>query len=236
MKKLIAILLCMYQVHAICQEKAENSAASFSLNADVVSRYVWRGLLYSPNVNVQPYAAFSYKGLSLSTWASYGISDRYAEVDFTLSYAIDNLSVSVNDYYNEFEDSLGTNRHFNFKDNTTPHALEATLSYKISETMPLTLSLSSFFYGNDKDSEGENMYSSYIEASYPFDFSNYSFNLFIGGTLDKGLYADKAAIVNVGFSATRQIKVSDSFQLPFSASLISNPYAEDIFIVLKLSF
>jgi hypothetical protein len=84
-KVFLYIVLCLQTITVVAQEETKSeSAVEFSLNADIVSRYVWRGLLFSPNTNIQPYAGIEYGGLSLSTWASYGLSEKYAEVDFIL--------------------------------------------------------------------------------------------------------------------------------------------------------
>ena len=238
MKKIIVLcVLCLQGFQTFAQDSiAVKSNISFNLNADLVSRYLWRGLLFSPNVNIQPYAVVSCGNFSASTWASYGISDKYAEVDFSLSYSIEPLTISVNDYYTEYEDSLFYNKHFNWNKNSTPHSLEISLLYTVSESFPLSLTAATFVYGNDKKSDGKNAYSTYLEAAYPFTFSEYSFNFFIGGTTGEGLYSDKAAIVNAGFSASKELKISQSYSLPISASLVSNPKAEDIFLIFKMTF
>jgi hypothetical protein len=128
------------------------------------------------------------------------------------------------------------NDHFNMRDTTTNHALEASLAYVLSENFPLTITAATFFYGNDRKPNGDPYYSTYLELDYPVTFQNYSFNFFIGGTPAEGLYANEAAIVNAGFSASKDLKVTDSFSIPISASLVSNPKAEDIFLVFKITF
>lgn len=236
-KYLFICITSLYMINSLAQETSKNdNKMSFALSADLVNRYIWRGLLISPNVSIQPYAALTYNEITLSAWSSYGISEKYAEVDFTLSYKIKNLTVSINDYFNQREDTLALSNHFDFKHNTTKHALEASLNYIISEDLPLNLTAATFFYGNDLDSTGNNYYSTYFEIAYPFTSNEYSFNIFIGGTPKKGFYSDNAAIVNAGLTTTKTIKISDSFSIPMSASLVSNPKAEAIFMILKLTF
>lgn len=238
MKKITTVLLCIIQIGLIAAQDTlkTKSPFSYNLNSDIVSRYVWRGLLFSPNVNIQPSAGISFKGLSLSTWASYGLSDQYAEIDFTLSYNIKNLTISFNDYYTEIESNMSKNDHYNFKRDSTPHALEAMIAYKLAEKFPLTLTMATYFYGNDRNSKGENYYSTYLELSYPFVFSEFNFNLFAGGTPFDGLYAKKAAVVNVGFSSSKTIKISPTFSFPLSASIVSNPSSQDIYLITKITF
>ena len=66
---------------------------SFNLSNDVVSRYVWRGILQNPDPCVQPSATATWKGLSLNVWGNYATSDwgadregNFSEVDYTASY------------------------------------------------------------------------------------------------------------------------------------------------------
>lgn len=235
----ITICVLLFFCSLITYSKSSDSIVSpvsFYMNADVVNRYLWRGLIFSPNVNIQPYAGIAYKGFNFSTWASYGISDKYAEVDFSLSYNYKNLTIAINDYYNEDENDLARNKHFDFNEKTSAHLLEASLAYKISDNFPLSFTGTCFFYGYDKDSTGNKNYSTYLEASYPFTYSEYSFNVFMGGTANKGFYSDKASIINTGLTAIKNLKISENFNVPLSLSLVSNPYAEDIFLIFKITF
>jgi hypothetical protein len=236
----ISCLLCCMLITVHAENSADSiSKTSFFFNADLVNRYVWRGQMFSPNVNIQPYGGISFKGLSFTTWASYGISDRYAEIDFSISYTIGRFSITVSDYYNENEDSLAKNRHFNLNSKSTPHSLECALYYKIMESFPLTVTVASYFYGNDKDVNGNNYYSTYIEASYPIKISNSDISVFIGGTPNKGLYTQytsNTGIVNLGFSAVKNLKISELNSIPLGFSVVSNPTFEDIFIIFKIIF
>lgn len=128
----------------------------------------------------------------------------------------------------------GETRYFKFRSSTTPHALEGTAKLTFSETFPLSFVASTFFYGNDRDNDG-NLYSTYFELSYPASIQNYDFNFFAGGTPKAGLYGDKAGFVNVGFSAIKTIKITETFELPVSASLVANPLANYMFLVFSLT-
>lgn len=219
------------------EQESEESNVNVSLNADLVSRYVWRGLLYSPNVNIQPTLGLTAGNFFAGAWASYGFSDKYSEVDFYAGYCFGNLTLTVNDYYNENEMALTEADHFNWDSETTTHALEGTLNYYFGQKFPLTLTAATFFYGNDRDAEGENYYSTYFEAMYNWQLNDgYQLSGFVGGTPAEGLYAADAGLVNVGFSLGKSITINEQISLPVEASLVSNPEAEDIFFVLKASF
>jgi hypothetical protein len=225
---LISLLLAVIQVKA-----QEEQQSNFSLNADFVSRYVWRGQLYSVSPNIQPYASFTKGQFTFGTWGSYGLTDQYAEVDFYISWQSKHLGLTVSDYCT-LSETPGETMYFKFRNSTTPHALEGTVRLTFSESFPLSFVASTFFYGNDRDSEG-NMYSTYFELNYPASYRDFDFNFFAGGTPKAGLYGDKAGIVNVGFSAVKAIKVTETFELPVSASLLANPLANSMYLVFSLT-
>ncbi len=216
-------------------EVSESPKASFYMNADVVNRYLWRGLLYSSNVNIQPTAGLTVGNFFVGAWGSYAISDKYAEVDFFAGFTAGRLMFMVSDYYTEIETDMAAINHFQWGAKETNHALEATVSYTLGEGFPLTLTAATFFYGNDRDAQGDNYYSTYFEGSYPFSFSGYDFSLFAGGTPAEGLYASKAALVNLGVSASKSVEINKKISIPVSMSLVSNPEAEDIFFIVKVT-
>lgn len=236
MNKLIYFfsLICTFSLYGQNTDSISQNKR-FDLNVDIVSRYLWRGLILSPGANIQPYATLFLGNFSLCSWASYATSDKYAEVDFYLNYTIKNLTLTLADYYTEDETDLSRYSYFNLHSKQTNHALEGSLVYTISDGFPLKLTAATFFYGNDRDSTGKNNYSTYLELLYPINFLNNRFDVFAGATPAKGYYAPKAAVVNVGLSFSKTITLSDKLSVPLSASVVTNPYAEDIFFVVKLT-
>ena len=237
-KGLVIALLVFTAMQLKSQDTISNN--SFSLNADLVSRYVWRGQLYNTALNIQPYAAFTKGQFTIGTWGSYAIGEQYSEIDFYVTWEYKNLSLSVYDYCTLNEGADGVlqekTKFFSFEYETTPHAAEGVATFQVSESFPLKLTAATFFYGNDRDDSG-NLYSTYFELSYPFSASGYDFNAFAGGTTtDAGYYGDEAGMVNIGLSATKTIKVSDSFEIPAAAQLIANPVADCVYLVFSLTF
>ncbi len=80
-------------------------------------------------------------------------------------------------------------------------------------------------YGDDDNSI-------YLELSY----SQKNITIFTGGTPEKGAYGSGAGIINIGATATKELKLSSTYTLPMAVSLITNPREEKIFMVLSLSF
>jgi hypothetical protein len=46
---------------------------------------------------------------------------------------------------------------------------------------------------------------------------------------------DKFAISNIGIGTSKEIKITDSFSLPISGSIILNPSTEQLFVVVGIS-
>jgi len=215
------------------------SKVSFSINADLVSRFIWRGQAINLNPNIQPYASVTYKNLSLGAWGSYAFSQPYAEVDLCLSYSAGPVTLSVVDYFNEDETNMSSSDYFKFSDSdttNTSHAVEGQFIFTGPESFPFSLSLATFFYGNDKNADNNNCFSTYLELGYSHNLGDISLSYFMGGTVAEGFYAEKAAIVNVGFKASRELEFSEKVSVPVAASLILNPEAQDIFFVFSLTF
>ena len=230
----IILLLLNFNL-ALAQEENQNSKVSVDYSVDFVSRYVWRGLLFNGNPNIQPTISLTAGGLTLGSWASFGTSQEYSEIDLFATYTIGNLSFTLYDYYNEYEWKLDSVDYFNWDKNTTGHLLEGTLAWAGTESFPLSVTLASFFYGYDTDNNGDQNYSTYLELGYPVKIGDYNFDLFVGGTLNEGFYHHEPNVVNVGFKTTKEIEITEKFKLPVSATFVVNPAKEDVFFVVGIT-
>jgi len=241
MKKLLLSLtttLLLTSSIAVAQEEKQSSAVSVDYSVDLVSRYLWRGLLYSANPNIQPTISLTAGNFSVGSWASYGMSQEYSEIDLFATYSIGNFSFTVSDYYNEYESNLDSADYFHWDRKTTGHALEGTLAWAGTESFPLSITGAVFFYGNDRDTSTINKkqyYSTYLELGYPVNVGEYKLNLFIGGTFNEGLYSTEPNVVNVGFKTTKEIEITDKFKLPVSATFAVNPAKDDVFFVVGIT-
>ncbi|RPH31917.1 MAG: hypothetical protein EHM93_11660 [Bacteroidales bacterium] len=235
---LILLIICaLAPINRLLASSTSEDSLSFNLNADLVSRYLWRGLQFSPSSNIQPYASISYKGIEFGAWASYGLSVPFVETDLYLSYSMGQFTFTVNDYYTASDDSLENYDYLNLKKSETRHALEGSITYEGSESFPVSLTAATFFAGyDDNDGEGNIDYSTYFEFAYNANLSGIPLRLFVGGTPQKGLYSDNANIVNVGLNATKQLKISSSLEIPAFITLAVNPNSKDMFFVFGLTF
>ncbi len=228
------------------QEEKKSFLSSFDIGVSFKSRYIWRGINLGGNAaNIQPYIEYDFaKGFVVGTWGSYTFGDPpYEEVDIYLSYTTPNKKFSfiLTDYFfpNFFQRD---NNFFHYK--KSAHVLELKTSFNLFEEFPLEFSVATDIYGTDKklDDEGQptdkQSFSTYIEANYSASIYTISLNFFAGVVLaNKGeYYGDKEnAFINLGFTASKAIKITDRFSLPIDASLIFNPSEEDIFLVFGLS-
>jgi len=216
---------------------SDSLRVNLSVGADLVNHYVWRGLMLSNSPSIQPAMSVSYGGFSFGSWASYSTNPaEFQEVDLFLTYSIGSFTVGINDYYNP-TDSIGKNdQYFSYKKNTSLHTFEPFIAFSEIGGSPFSASASLFAYGNDRDETGKNMYSSYLELSYSTTINDFGLDVFGGATLNKGYYADKAALVNLGISVSKEMKISESFSIPCKGSFIVNPNTQNVYLVLIVSF
>lgn len=227
------MLIPALSIHAQENERA----FGIDVSADLVSRYVWRGMSLSASPAIQPDLSLTYGKLTLGTWASYTFSpEPFQEVDLYLTYATPYLTFTINDYYNPV-DSIGfVGDYFQWGRSTTRHTLEGMVTFNGPESFPISLMAGLMFYGNDIDEEGKNYYSTYLELSYPFEIKEVEILPFLGFTPAEGYYGDGIGIVNLGLTATRTIDITEKFQLPLYGSLILNPTMEQVYFVVGLTF
>ena len=218
-------------------------AQAFSLGADIVSRYVWRGTDFGESVSIQPTLAFRSEGFEIGSWAANAVGPDAAGVnehDLLMGYSVEtafgSFGLGVTDYYfpAPFDDDLRdpSTEFFNFDgDGEGAHWIEPYLSYTGPASFPITL-FGGIFAHNDPDR------SVYLEASYPFKVDGVDLDFTVGAVpMESAFYGtDTFAIVNLGLSASRAIQITDTFALPLSVAYILNPDAERSFLVFGISF
>jgi len=206
--------------------------------ADFVSRYVWRGLEINKSFNVQPSFGYGTGGLDIGFWGSYAISDvensLQSEIDLYASYTFatsgGDIAILFTDYY--FPD--GNVRLGDFDDGTGAHTIELGVGYTGPSSFPIALSV----YMNVYNDAGNN---AYIEVGYPVALpDDYSMDLFIGatpGSSENSAYygTDKFGFLNVGFKASKDVTITDSFSIPAFIACIMNPTTDKAHLVAGFS-
>lgn len=199
---------------------------SAEVSADVVSNYLWRGQKLA-EVSVQPSLGVSYKGVSLSAWGNYGISnpDDTKEFDLTLSYSTGGFNIGVTDYFFSGQDDA--TKYFQYEAHKTAHVFEANVGYDFG---PAAIQWFTNFAGDDgMNKDGKRAYSSYVELSAPFTLASLDWSASIGAVpFATSFYHDATgfAVTNVSLKASKDIKVSGSFSIPVFAQLTANPSSQ----------
>ena len=102
-----------------------------------------------------------------------------------------------------------------------------------SEKFPLSISWYTTFAGNDYRETGKRAWSSYCELSYPFNVKDVNLSIEAGFTPWESFYSNKFNVVNVGLSATKELKITSNFSLPIFGKLIANPYEEQVYFCIR---
>ncbi|MEI6124090.1 MAG: hypothetical protein WCQ95_10750 [Bacteroidota bacterium] len=196
----------------------------FKLNvgADIMSRYIWRGMDYGNSASIQPTLSFNLGGFELGYWGAVALTTNYLESDLYLKYTFKGFSACITDYYipalasnvNDTRYGFCKSPHaINFDTisgiNTTKytaHTLEGMLCYKGPEKFPISVMVASYVYGNDKTPTDtvftnsklvktvnyKNRYSTYIELGYSFTIKQFNFDVFAGATPFSSAYSSPA--------------------------------------------
>lgn len=103
------------------------------------------------------------------------------------------------------------------------------------------LMFSSFVYRNDRDSNGENRYSSYLEAGLPFGYETFTVQPYAAlgfafrPTDDNSLYGSNSFdLVNIGVRVGRVIALGN-YTLPVTGTLGFNPSLKQASVEIVLS-
>ncbi|MEW5844853.1 MAG: hypothetical protein AB1777_01160 [Bacteroidota bacterium] len=201
---------------------------------DFVSRHLWRGMRNNTSPAVQPTIRFEGQKIYGGFWASYSLgSENIQEIDIYTGMKYKNLSLAIFDYYNPIDTIGWQGDFFEFRNSKTRHTLDAILTLNQTEHFPLNITLSTMFYGFDKDSTTRhNLYSTYIELEYMvFKSDQTSISIHLGGTPYKSYYANRASLVNTGLTVNRNIHINTTLTIPVKGSFILNPYTHQVFLL-----
>lgn len=192
-------------------------------NADIASRYIWRGNDYFNSPAIQPDLELVYKNkIGIGAWGSISFANQpIQENDLFIFVNFKSFSVYFYDYF--YTNQNTENQYFNYNPKNTGHTLSTDISYTISDNIPLTILASYNFWGNDT------LHSGYLELSYAF--KKEPVRLFCGATNSNGWYGNTMGIVNAGFQFLKTIKISDNFELPIDFQCIINPQKENLYLV-----
>lgn len=226
---------------------AGQTESPFNTGADLMSRYVWRGMnLGGSSPSIQPTLEYTAGSFTIGTWGAFSVSDGLTvqETDLYLCYTFrEMVSLTVTDYFLP-DEALDNNHYFEFDEDSTGHLLEASVSFNGTEKIPFTLLAAVNFWGADaRRADGKKQFSTYLELGFNGSCKELDYNLFMGFTTtspdknkeETGYYGTTAGIINLGLTVSKEVKITDKFSLPVSTSLIINPQAENIFLVFGIA-
>ncbi|MBI9067272.1 MAG: hypothetical protein JEZ09_08265 [Salinivirgaceae bacterium] len=101
MKKILLLFTSLCIFTSLMFSKDIESKRDFSIGADFMSRYVWRGTNYGSSPSIQPSMELSIGSFAIGAWGAYTTnSPGIQEADLYLSYSIaDMFSVTLTDYF-----------------------------------------------------------------------------------------------------------------------------------------
>lgn len=227
MKKILmitaSVLLMMTFIPNVNAQEEEGS--KWNAGLDIYSSYIWRGLKFGTGAAFQPSVDFTAGGFTIGAWGSYSTgNDEAPETDLYATYAFDlgekaALSLTVTDYYFPGSEYFNGDSHF----------IEPLVNLGLGN---LSLTAAYMFYNAAPSGSGD----IYVQAGYTAG----PVTLTLGG--GNGQYSmedededDKFAISNISIGTSREIKITDSFSLPISGSVILNPSSEQLFVVVGIS-
>ena len=231
MKKIVLFAMgLVMSMTAFAQDEIETT-----ISGDIVSSYIWRGQDLG-STSIQPTLGIEYKGLSLTAWGSYGLTDPAdtKEFDLTLGYSVGGFNIGVTDYWlNAGGDP--ENRYFRYNAHSTNHVFEANIGYDFGVA---SLQWYTNFAGNDGvNNDGKRAYSSYVEANIPFKLGSVDWTATAGAVPFATDYygTTEFAVTNLSLRADKEIKVTDSFSIPIFGQVTANPYTKKAYLVLGLT-
>lgn len=214
---------------------ASTSYSQISFNADIYSRYNWRGIDFGDAPSFQPYITYTTGGFSLGAWGAYGWTGApggvYSESDLWASYTVTTESGSFSVVYTDYFFPYAGLKYSNYQGNGKgAHTLEGGLSYSGPESFPITIS-GYYNLHNDPDK------SSYFQVGYPFNVGDVGLTVFAGasGSKSAAYGTDKFAFINTGLTFTKTITVTDKFTIPATASVIYNPNISQLYFVFGIT-
>ena len=231
MKKIVLFAMgLVMSMTAFAQDEIETT-----ISGDIVSSYIWRGQDLG-STSIQPTLGIDYKGLSLTAWGSYGLTDPAdtKEFDLTLGYSVGGFNIGITDYWlNAGGDP--ENRYFRYNAYSTNHVFEANIGYDFGMA---SLQWYTNFAGNDGvNNDGKRAYSSYVEANIPFKLGSVDWTATAGAVPFATDYygTTEFAVTNLSLRADKEIKVTDSFSIPIFGQVTANPYTKKAYLVLGLT-
>jgi uncharacterized protein (TIGR02001 family) len=203
-------------------------AQEWSTSLDIYSSYLWRGAKFGNGVAFQPCIEYGVGGFAIGAWGSVSTgSDEAAEADLYAGYGFDlgdkaSLSFTVTDYF--FPGSDWTEGE--------SHSIEPMVSLGVG-AFTFTAAYMEGLGEDDPDIEGSNTISDvYLEAALEAGPVSIALGAGDGQYTDDGDFN----LCNISLGTSKEIKITDSFTIPVSGSVMLNPSTGGFYMAVGLSF
>ncbi|WP_455587185.1 hypothetical protein [Bacteroides sp.] len=231
-KKSLFIGMFMFTIFLCHAQENKIQKTFFYTSLELNTKYVWRGTPFGDAPTIFPSIGLQYKNIAFSATGGYAFNGSHSEVDLFFTYNISDFTFGLGDYFFPIENET-RNQYLNYKSKETPHTIEAYITYN-SRKLPIWITASTYVYGNDRDKNGNNYYSSYVEFGYYWKLSeNNKLSLILGLTPMEGFYSDKFNIVNTAVKYDSVVLLG-KYKIPISGSFILNPNTEKVFLSLSV--
>ncbi|MHC1778541.1 MAG: hypothetical protein AB9834_24285 [Lentimicrobium sp.] len=217
----------------ISQDTLSNQKVSGGL--DVYSQHLWRGFANGTSISIQPSVEFTHKGFTGGAWGAWSIDGSYTELDLYIAYKKGDFTATIFDYFCPVN-PVESFEFFEINKGKTKHTFDLNLEYANPEKHPFSLLVATMLYGDDLNPEtGNSYFSTYIEPAAGFHIGKTGYKIFAGFTPFESYYAEKAAFVNTGVSASHTFMIADRFKLPVKAAFVYNPYQHKPFLTFGIN-
>ena len=210
-----------------------------SVSPSVTTRHYWRGIMVSTAANFEMDVAYTNENFTFGAWGGYAFDNTYSEFDFHVGYKFnDHFNIAVWDLFaNRDRASIDDYNFLDLDKKTTNHVIDASLNFYFTEQFPLSVCVSTMLYGRDLDADGDQNYSTYVEFGYPVEIGGEKLSLFAGlNPFENQVYGKSVGFVNIGATATREIKINEKFSLDTWAKIGINPQAETANLIFGINF
>lgn len=243
-------LIFLSLVRATAQNAGSPEESRLQFTANIQNNHLWRGILVADNPVVMgnlSYALSKNKNLKIGIWGASAFANEkdgthYREIDYYIQYSNENFYIGLWDSYNSRDvvAAYADDDVFNYSLKRTAHTLELRTNYTFGHKFPLNIEAGIMLYGGANAREvilkpdGEydrNKYSTYVQMSYPVVHGKaIDLNAFLGGGFalsgESFLYGGGKGgfrIVNAGFKASKNIKITEQYTLPVAMLVMWNP-------------
>lgn len=229
-KLLVLLFLALMSSVCVATNRGEKERkSSVEVSAKLISRHLWRGRNTNDSPCFEPDITYNINSnWAISLWGAYSYKQDYREFDIYVTYRTKQLVVTLFDYYAPTENTKFFGDEYMNLGSSSQHIFDLKLDYRLKK-LPITLTASTLVYGDDKDANDDQQFSTYFQVTYSLEKQRYVANFGIGGTPARGLYKENAGIVNYETEVIAPVKIIPKVKTNLTALGTYNPIKDKVF-------